>query len=221
LSKLQPDDRVRYYNAFCESLGLNPLTKPFDLITLNGKLVLYAKKDCTEQLRKINGVSVRELSASVQSDIYIVRVSVVDGNGREDISTGAVNIAGLKGDALANAIMKAETKAKRRATLSICGLGILDETEIETIPEPKKYAGESDGAKQPPAEPKTEAKPTTKKTNGNYANFEAHIQKCKTNADLEKAVKLAEAREWTPDECENIRALVLNRKSEIAAGGVQ
>ena len=30
--------------------------------------------------------------------------------------------------------MKAETKAKRRATLSICGLSLLDETEIEDIP---------------------------------------------------------------------------------------
>ena len=39
----------------------------------------------------------------------------------------------LNCDDLANAFMKAETKAKRRVTLSICGLGILDETEIETI----------------------------------------------------------------------------------------
>jgi len=30
--------------------------------------------------------------------------------------------------------MKCETKAKRRATLSICGLGMLDESELETIP---------------------------------------------------------------------------------------
>jgi len=29
--------------------------------------------------------------------------------------------------------MKAETKAKRRVTLSICGLGLLDETEVETV----------------------------------------------------------------------------------------
>ena len=28
--------------------------------------------------------------------------------------------------------MKCETKAKRRVTLSICGLGMLDETEVET-----------------------------------------------------------------------------------------
>jgi hypothetical protein len=39
----------------------------------------------------------------------------------------------LKGDALANALMKPETKAKRRVTLSIAGLGWLDETELETI----------------------------------------------------------------------------------------
>jgi len=51
---------------------------------------------------------------------------------RSDASTGAVSIKGLSGDALANAMMKAETKAKRRVTLSICGLGLLDETEVET-----------------------------------------------------------------------------------------
>ena len=30
--------------------------------------------------------------------------------------------------------MKAKTKAKRRVTLSICGLGILDESEADTMP---------------------------------------------------------------------------------------
>jgi hypothetical protein len=35
---------------------------------------------------------------------------------------------------MANALMKAETKAKRRVTLSICGLGMLDESEVESIP---------------------------------------------------------------------------------------
>jgi hypothetical protein len=44
-----------------------------------------------------------------------------------------VAIGTLRGDALANAIMKCETKAKRRLTLSLCGLGMLDESEIETV----------------------------------------------------------------------------------------
>ena len=47
---------------------------------------------------------------------------------------GAVSTAGLKGEALANSMMKATTKSKRRVTLSICGLGMLDETEIDSIP---------------------------------------------------------------------------------------
>ena len=50
-------------------------------------------------------------------------------------STGAVSIAGLKGEAKANAMMKAETKAKRRAVLSLVGLSMLDSTEVETIPD--------------------------------------------------------------------------------------
>ena len=58
LSKLTTTERVAYITRVCESLGLNPLTKPFEYILLNGRLRLYATKDCTEQLRKVHGVSV-------------------------------------------------------------------------------------------------------------------------------------------------------------------
>jgi hypothetical protein len=135
LSKLTPDQRLVYYKNVCESVGLNPLTKPFDYLTLNSKLVLYAKRDATDQLRKIHGVSLRITARDTIEGVYVVTASASDKHGRVDESTGAVNIASLKGDNLANALMKAETKAKRRVTLSICGLGMLDETEIETIPE--------------------------------------------------------------------------------------
>jgi hypothetical protein len=66
--------------------------------------------------------------------VYIVtsKASLPDGRCTESI--GAVNIQGLKGEAYANAIMKAETKAKRRATLDLLGLGVLDESEAESIP---------------------------------------------------------------------------------------
>jgi hypothetical protein len=46
-----------------------------------------------------------------------------------------VALGTLKGDALANALMKCETKAKRRVTLSLASLGWLDETELDTIPQ--------------------------------------------------------------------------------------
>ena len=136
ISALTPVERVQYYKAVCESVGLNPLTQPLAYITLQGKATLYATKGATDQLRKIHGVSVVPGSTHTTKieDVYIVHVDMRDKDGRTDSATGAVNITGLKGDALANAVMKAETKAKRRCTLSLCGLGMLDETELETIP---------------------------------------------------------------------------------------
>lgn len=134
LAKLTPEQRVDYYNRVCESVGLNPLTQPFAYITLNGKLTLYALRACTDQLRSVHGVSVEEMSEGERDGVFIVTAKVRDKDGRTDIAKGAVNISGLKAENLANALMKAETKAKRRATLSICGLGMLDETEVSDIP---------------------------------------------------------------------------------------
>lgn len=134
LARLTPAQRVAYYSKVCESVGLNPLTKPFEYIQLNGRLRLYALKDCTEQLRKIHGVSLIIVSREVVEDCYVVTARATDRSGRTDESVGAVSIGGLKGEARSNAMMKAETKAKRRVTLSICGLGMLDETETDSIP---------------------------------------------------------------------------------------
>lgn len=133
LSKMNGDQKVQYYNHICKSLGLNSLTQPFEIINLKGKLKMYAKKDATDQLRRIYGVSVIKVESQEVAGIYMATVFVKDRNGREDSDVGAVPIANLQGEALANAIMKATTKAKRRATLSICGLGMLDESEIESI----------------------------------------------------------------------------------------
>ena len=134
LSKLAVDQRVSYYNAVCASVGLNPLTRPLEYITLNGKLTLYARKDATDQLRKLNGVSIEKPDITFEDDWIIVTVAAHDGNGRTDSDVGVVSRKDMRGD-FGNALMKAVTKAKRRVTLSICGLGMLDETEVETIPD--------------------------------------------------------------------------------------
>jgi hypothetical protein len=134
LAKLSPEQRVSYYNRVCESVGLNPMTKPFDYLNLNGKTVLYANRNCSDQLRSIKGVSVFKIDEQEIDGLYIVTVYASLKDGRQDADKGAVNIANLKGEARANAILKAVTKAKRRVTLSICGLGWLDETEVESIP---------------------------------------------------------------------------------------
>lgn len=164
LSKLTAEERTAYYLETCKSLGLNPYTKPFGYLTLNGKLVLYALKAATDQLRKINGVSVTAVREEMTEDgtVLTAWVDVKDRDGRTDTDKGSVVVGGLRGEALANAHMKALTKGKRRATLSICGLGWLDESELDTIPDaqPKAPPVEVKPAKHVPFKPIDVTKPT-------------------------------------------------------------
>jgi hypothetical protein len=153
LAKLTPDERMGYYKAVCESVGLNPFTKPFEYITLNGKLTLYARKDATDQLRSLRGVSLTIVSRERVDDVYVVTARATMPDGRTDESIGAVALGSLKGEAYANAIMKAETKAKRRVTLSVCGLGMLDENEVETIPDARPEPAAAHAPALPPPPP--------------------------------------------------------------------
>jgi hypothetical protein len=120
--------------AICQTVGLNPLTKPLDFITLQGKLTLYANKGAAEQLRSLHGVSIKILSRQIESECYVVHAQATRKNGQTDESIAAVPMWDKMPPAeRANALMKCETKAKRRVTLSICGLGILDESELDTV----------------------------------------------------------------------------------------
>lgn len=139
LADLRPEQRTEYYMRVCNSIGLNPLTRPFEYLTLNGKLTLYARRDCADQLRKINGISIEIVSQDRGGDLLTIHVRAKDKDGRMDEDLGVVSLpATLKGEAAANAILKAVTKAKRRVTLSISGLGFLDETEVADIPQSAK-----------------------------------------------------------------------------------
>lgn len=153
LSALTEEERARYYMAVCKSVCLNPLTRPFEYIVLDGKLTLYARKDCAEQLRALHKVAITNIERADEDDLAVVIATAKHGDGRVDTDVGAVALvhpAMIKnklgrlernpqaGEPLAaldraNAKMKAVTKAKRRVTLSLCGLGFLDETEVEDI----------------------------------------------------------------------------------------
>jgi len=138
LARLTPEERTRYYVEVCKSVGLNPFTRPLEYITLSGKLTLYARREAADQLRQIHGISIEIISQKVDGDLLIVHAKARNKSGRTDEDFGAVNVAGLRGEARANGMLKAITKAKRRVTLSIAGLGFLDETEVEDIPAREK-----------------------------------------------------------------------------------
>lgn len=134
LGRLDPNARALYYLHVCRTIGVNPATRPFEFTVLNGKTVLYARRDCTDQLRSLKRVSVQIVSREQIGDLFAVTARAEMPDGRKDESVGVVPLGQLRGDAAANALMKAETKAKRRVTLSICGLGFTDESDLETIP---------------------------------------------------------------------------------------
>jgi hypothetical protein len=147
LSGLTPEARCEYYRKVCLSLGLNPWTQPFTYILFReadnspAKLSLYANKDCAAQLRKIHRISVTALRREISDGMCMVEADVRDGHGKTDSATGVVPLwkwkdrqrIDLIGREWANAVMKTETKAKRRATLSIAGLAFLDESELDTM----------------------------------------------------------------------------------------
>jgi hypothetical protein len=128
LAQLTSQQKISYYRSVCDSLGLNPLTKPFEYIRLSGREVLYATRNCTDQLRHAHRISVTITAREIVEDCYVVTARATFPDGRHDEAIGAVPIAGLKGESRSNAMMKCETKAKRRVTLSLVGLSTLDES---------------------------------------------------------------------------------------------
>lgn len=133
LTSLKVEERIQYYLAVCESMGLNRLTRPFEYMVLKNKMTLYATKNCTDQLRHLHDISVSLKDMKRLGELISVTANATTPKGRFDESSGVVFIGNARGEDLANAMMKAETKAKRRVTLSICGLSMVDESEIDSI----------------------------------------------------------------------------------------
>src|SRR4029077_18947327 len=150
LSKLSTQQRVEYYARTCQSLGLNPLTRPFRFLSLNGQIQLYATKDCTDQLRTVPGITRHLVAKTIDGDLFIVTARARNKDGRVDEDIGAVALGQLRGESRANALMKGTTKAKRRVTLSICGLGGMpDESELDGMPGAATFDAEDEAPVAP------------------------------------------------------------------------
>ncbi len=147
LSSLTVDQRWILYKAKCAAAGLDPASRPFiyievyDSMLKRKKLILYAPKECAEMLNQIHGISHTPCGSShdEKEGLYEVTVQATARDGRTNFDVGIVSTRKTDGEKLvgadlANARMKATTKAKRRVTLSICGLGgIVDESELDTM----------------------------------------------------------------------------------------
>jgi hypothetical protein len=130
LRQLTEVERLKYNFAVCRSLGLNPLTRPIDYITdpSSGKLSLYINAIGMAQLRQIHRISTQISKTHYDEKEHLYSVTAIASDQeRSEESTAIVVMTDKYGKPLtaqqkANAMMKCETKAKRRATLALCGV---------------------------------------------------------------------------------------------------
>jgi hypothetical protein len=127
LNGLTPVERVQFNFALCRTLGLNPLTHPIDYLESEGKLKIYVNSIGIAQLRAKHGISTAIVRSQKDDEFIYTTARAIDRSGRFEESTAIIPLTDnygkkLTGKNKANAIMKAETKAKRRATLALCGI---------------------------------------------------------------------------------------------------
>lgn len=126
-SRLTPEERLMWVGALAKATGANPLVRIVEWLTFQGRLQPYATKAFAEQMRLIHNISVRVKSRKRDEGCVIVEVEGKTPDGRVDESMAAIPLAASDiGEKFAAAAMKAETKAKRRLTLSMMGLGFME-----------------------------------------------------------------------------------------------
>lgn len=148
ISSLTDKQKWEYTQQICERLKLDPFTQPFRILKQpkpGGGIaeILYATKACTEQLMQKHQISTKIEPVQIIPELNICQTTCAASLpiGRSTNAMAAVPIASISGqqekrfmgEALCNALMKCETKATRRAVLRLMGLGMIDETEAETI----------------------------------------------------------------------------------------
>lgn len=149
LSCLTMEEKLIFILNRCKDLKLDPRSQPIMILKSKEKVgnsfvekeTPYISKSGGEQLAKVHQVSILDTEEKILDDVFIVKAKVSLPNGRISQAIGVTplfteydgKITKITGAKKCNAMMVADTKARRRAVLSICGTGMIDESEIDTI----------------------------------------------------------------------------------------
>jgi len=216
---LTAQQRAGYVTALCRALRLNPLTNPVQFIRLNGREVLYVTRTATDQLAAIHGLNRKtvrgpEIVDIAGTKVALCTVEVSLPNGRSETATATLPVADP-----AMLYMKLETKAKRRGTLAILGLGMLAEDEAESIP-----GGERMPAPLPPPAPLAlaplgiEAPAAHGLSDAEMAAMTAMLSACETLEALEVTrlvIRPDVSTRATPQQRSQLRATVDARRAAL------
>lgn len=134
ISSLSPQQRQHYYNECCSKLGLDPKLRPFKILRVHGRELLYCDRGCVQYLNRLHHISHHILARETMNGCYVVTAQAISPGGYITESIGVASIRKLEGEQLCDAMMKAEARAKHRATLDLLGLGLFDESELFPLP---------------------------------------------------------------------------------------
>jgi len=135
VSNVPREALLRYIFTFCERVGISPLAVPFSLMKTQAGMRLVANRNFYDAVASKYSVS-RECVGEgffEGTKLYFTRYRATTPDGRVTEDMALVDTAGLNGNDLANAIMKAHTKGRNRATRAHLGFPFPDETEAETV----------------------------------------------------------------------------------------
>ena len=112
-------------------MGVDPSLAPIDIIpTREGKLVPYVNARGAAELRKRHGISVTDLETKKDGpDVVVLIAHVRDLDGKTETGVGACEYDSARPATIARAWMVAETRAKRRATMSAVGIFLEAESD--------------------------------------------------------------------------------------------
>jgi hypothetical protein len=161
LESLNEEQKQTYLKAVCRYMGV---PDDLNLVALTriddgegpARLVAYAKRGATENVRNNLGINVTGMTSQVINGSIVFTVTGVNAKGRQEISTGSKYIEGATGKYLDDGIMTAQTRATRRMTLQFVGAGVLDESEIhsgKTVVTSAAASGLALAATQPTVQP--------------------------------------------------------------------
>ena len=213
LTVLSEAERTEYYLLYCEQHGVNPLTQPFSWLRSKDKegkdkVTLYANKNFSEQIRaklkiKFQAPKIEITDEGKQLQGFVM-FELPDG--RIEFATAAVplvkeewawdtsknrntktgKIVPLLPDERANAFMRLETKLKNRATLSVAGSGVIDESELDTM---KSITIETSHQPLEELKAKVESKKEEPNGNGSKSKFSVSKEKYKEWLEASKPTK--------------------------------
>jgi hypothetical protein len=146
LASFSKEKQIELMVNICKEVGVSPILRPLQLINFQGKSIWYLSASGAEAIAAKLGIIIETLEEKELTDkcVAMIRVKGTLPNGRTDTATaylsiGSANLKGevttLKGEAYANAMMKLESKARRRLIVRLAGLKdeyVPEESEIET-----------------------------------------------------------------------------------------